>query len=60
MSDVLRVLVPVDGSVPSLQAVPFGFAGFEHNPVPELQVPARWHWSLAVQTTGFAPVHTPV
>ncbi|PYM17130.1 MAG: hypothetical protein DMD81_10205 [Candidatus Rokuibacteriota bacterium] len=30
------------------------FAGFEHTPVAGLQVPARWHWSDAVQTTGFA------
>src|SRR2546422_207230 len=28
-------------------------------PVPGLQVPARWHWSDAVQTTGFMPVHEP-
>src|SRR2546427_795162 len=25
-----------------------------------LQVPAVWHWSEAVQTTGLLPVHTPL
>ena len=25
-----------------------------------LQVPTSWHWSLAVQTTGFVPVQVPV
>ena len=44
----------------SLHAVPFGAAGFEQLPVPELHVPATWHWSLGVHTTGFDPVHTPV
>jgi hypothetical protein len=43
----------------SLQAVPFDFVGFVQTPVDVLQVPAVWHWSLAVQTTGFDPVHTP-
>lgn len=33
--------------------------GFEHWPVEGLQVPATWHWSLAVHTTGLLPVHTP-
>jgi hypothetical protein len=44
---------------PSLHDVPFGFAGFEHTPVPVSQVPARWHWSGAGHTTGFAPTHEP-
>jgi hypothetical protein len=43
----------------SLHAVPSAFAGFEQVPVAGLHVPASWHWSLAVQTTGFAPVHVP-
>jgi hypothetical protein len=36
-----------------------GAGGFEH--VPELgsHVPATWHESDAVQTTGFVPLHTP-
>jgi hypothetical protein len=44
---------------PSLHDVPFAAAGFEHTPLDVLHVPATWHWSLAVQLTGFAPVHTP-
>jgi hypothetical protein len=30
-------------ALPSLQLVPFGFAGFEHCPLPGSQVPALWH-----------------
>ena len=44
--------------LPSLHAVPFGAAGFEQ-PVAGSHVPTTWHWSLAVQTTGLEPVHTP-
>ncbi len=44
---------------PSVHADPFGFAGFVHVPVDGLQVPAEWHWSLAVQTTGLVPRHAP-
>ena len=43
----------------SLQAVPSDAFGFEHVPVAGLHVPATWHWSLALQTTGFDPVHVP-
>ena len=46
-------------ALPSLQVVPFGKAGFEHAPVAVLQVPAAWHWSAALQTTGFVPTHVP-
>jgi predicted membrane protein len=46
-------------TVPSGHGVPSGLDGFEQVPVAGLQVPASWHWSLAVQTTGFAPVHVP-
>jgi hypothetical protein len=46
-------------ALPSLQALPSGFAGFEHMPVAGLHVPATWHWSGAGQVTGFAPVHVP-
>src|SRR5438094_3868589 len=28
-------------------------------PVDTLHVPTSWHWSWAVQVTGFAPVHVP-
>jgi hypothetical protein len=44
---------------PSLQVVPLVAAGFEHAPVEVLHVPAVWHWSLAVQTTGLLPVQVP-
>jgi hypothetical protein len=44
---------------PSLQAVPLGRLGLEHMPVVGSHAPAAWHGSLAVQTTGFAPLHTP-
>src|SRR5207245_10110195 len=47
-------------ALPSLQVLPLAFAGFEHVPVAGLQVPAVWHWSEAVQTTGLLPVHTPL
>jgi hypothetical protein len=46
-------------ALPSLHAVPFDFDGLEQIPVDGSHVPAVWHWSLAVQTTGFDPVHTP-
>jgi hypothetical protein len=42
-----------------VQAVPFVAVGFEHVPVLGLHVAATWHWSLAVQVTGFDPVHAP-
>jgi hypothetical protein len=44
---------------PSVHVVPFALAGFEQTPVPVLHVPAVWHWSEAVQVTGFEPVHVP-
>src|SRR3989442_1639289 len=44
---------------PSLHDVPFGAMGFEQRPVAGLQIPATWHASLAVQTTGFEPVQIP-
>jgi hypothetical protein len=42
----------------SLQPTPSGAAGSEQVPVAGSQVPATWHWSLAVQASG-APVQTP-
>ena len=48
---------PVVQAFESSQVVPFGCVGFEQ-PVNGLQVPARWHWSSAVQVT-VVPVHTP-
>jgi hypothetical protein len=44
---------------PSLQPVPSSLLGFEHEPVDELHVPAVWHESEAVHTTGLLPVHAP-
>jgi len=46
-------------ALPSLQAVPFATAGLEQVPVAGLQVPAVWHWSIAVHVTGLAPRHAP-
>jgi hypothetical protein len=44
---------------PSSHVASSGRGGFEHAPVAGLQVPAAWHWSDGVQTTGLAPVHVP-
>ena len=38
--------------LPPVHAVPLGAFGLEQTPVVGLQVPATWHWSLAVQVTG--------
>jgi hypothetical protein len=43
----------------SLQGVSLALAGLEQVPVEASQVPASWHWSLAEQITGFAPVQVP-
>ena len=53
-----QVSVCVQG-FPSSQIVPFAFAGLEHAPVAGSHAPAEWHESLAVQETGFDPVHVP-
>jgi len=47
-------------ALPSLQVVPFAAAGFEHWPFEGSHAPTEWHWSDAVHTTGFAPVHAPL
>lgn len=44
---------------PSSHGVPSAAFGFEHVPVVGSHVPALWHGPLAVQITGFAPVHAP-
>ena len=47
---------------PAEQPVPDAATGFEHPPVPpspELQVPARWHASDAVQVTGAPALQLP-
>src|SRR5205814_19761 len=46
-------------ALPSLQAVPLAAAGLEHSPVAGSHVPASWHWSEAVQVTGFLPPQLP-
>ena len=46
-------------ALPSLHAVPLLAAGLEHWPVLGLQVPAVWHWSLAVHVTWLPAVQTP-
>ena len=46
-------------ALPSVHDVPLGALGFEQVPVPGLHTPATWHWSLAVQVTGLAPVQAP-
>lgn len=46
--------------LPSLQLVPFGAFELEQAPVAGLHVPATWHCPLAVQATGFDPVHVPL
>jgi hypothetical protein len=43
----------------SLHCVPFGALGLEHTPVVVLHVPATWHWSDAVHTTGLPPAQAP-
>jgi hypothetical protein len=45
--------------LPSSQDVPSAFAGLLHTPVLAAQVPASWHWSLAVHCTGLLPVQFP-
>jgi hypothetical protein len=42
-----------------LHEVPSGRLGLLHAPVAGLHVPAEWHWSLAMQTTGALPMHAP-
>jgi hypothetical protein len=44
----------------SLQRVPFPLIGFEQDPVLGLQVPAVWHWSSVLHTTGLLPVQAPL
>src|SRR3989442_1571248 len=46
-------------ALPSLQAVPSALCGVEQVPLAGSQVPATWHWSSALQATGFAPVQVP-
>ena len=50
---------PVVQRLLSVHAVPFAAFGFEHVPVAGLQVPAVWHASSGVHTTGVDPVQVP-
>jgi hypothetical protein len=45
-------------ALPSEQGVLSALLGFEHAPVEGSQVPALWHWSLAVQETA-VPAQAP-
>src|SRR5205807_2018129 len=44
---------------PSVQALPSALLGLEQAPLAGSPTPAPWHWSRAVQTTGFAPMQVP-
>jgi hypothetical protein len=44
---------------PSSQLELSVFLGLEQAPVEVSQVPAVWHWSLALHVTALLPVHTP-
>jgi len=46
-------------ALPSLHELPFAFTGLEQRPLEPLHEPTSWHWSDAMHTTGFAPVHAP-
>src|SRR5436190_1619958 len=46
-------------ALPSVQGVPSAMAGLVQAPVAGSQVPAVWHWSEAVHTTGFVPTQAP-
>src|SRR5205823_3791912 len=46
-------------ALPSSHGAPLSLAGLLQAPVVGSQVPAVWHWSAAVHTTGFAPTHAP-
>src|SRR5438477_10884557 len=46
-------------ALPSSQPVPSGLAGLLQTPDAGLQMPAVWHWSAAVHTTGLAPTQAP-
>jgi len=46
-------------ALPSLQGAPSDLTGLLQVPVAGLQVPAAWHWSEGVHTSGSAPTQTP-
>src|SRR3989475_353005 len=55
---VLMVRLPPRSSLLPYAAL-FRSAGLLQMPVAGSQVPAVWHWSAAVQTTGLAPTQAP-
>lgn len=60
----LEVLLDAGSHVPALHTPPAhgessGFAGFEQAPVAASQLPASWHSSLALQTTGAPASQSP-
>lgn len=44
-------------ALPSLHVTPFVFGGFVQ--APAVQIPASWHWSLAVHASGAPPLQVP-
>src|SRR5262249_36053925 len=50
---------PVRQPLWRLQAGVPCLGGFEHWPLAGLQIPTSWHWSEALQTTGFALTQAP-
>src|SRR5262249_18631071 len=50
---------PTVQNSPSLHAEPSALSGLEQVPLAGSQVPATWHWSSAVQTTGLVPTQVP-
>ena len=47
-------------ALPSLHVAASALLGVLHLPLAESQLPASWHWSSALHTTGFPPLHAPV
>jgi len=50
---------PREHAFPSLHTVPLLAVGLVHAPVVVLQVPGRWHWSVAAQSFGAPGWQTP-
>src|SRR5256884_8150518 len=46
-------------ALPSSHGAPLSLGGLLQTPVAGLQVPAVWHWSAGVHTTGVAPTQAP-
>ena len=48
-----------DDALTSLHTDPSCLFGLLHVPLPGSQLPATWHWSRALHTTGLLPVQVP-